>query len=151
MHAYNVKTRPITQYPWQISWVCIFITKVEQLWNFSAYRQIVHQIVIMIAIMMLQLRYAQPCICMNDLVKPGEVVVTRIGNANCTVYSSILWNCNNPSGKICLCIVNCLREQFCFQDICYFLIDQYKDKYALQHYDCFESNINIMMVRNNHN
>ena len=48
-------------------------------------------------------------------------------------------------------VVNCLREQFCFQDICYFLIDQYKDKYALQHYDCFESNINIMMVRNNHN
>ena len=36
----------------------------------------VHQIMIMITVMMLQLRYGQPC--MNDLTKPGEVAVNMI-------------------------------------------------------------------------
>jgi len=39
---------------------------------------IVHQIMIMITIMMLQLRYAQPC--MKYLIKLGEIVTTVIGN-----------------------------------------------------------------------
>ena len=42
----------------------------------------------MINVMLLQPRYAQPC--MSDLTKPGEVAVNMTGNTNSTVYGGIL-------------------------------------------------------------
>ena len=46
-------------------------------------------------------RCAQPC--MNDIhiTKPGEVAINMIGNTNGAVHSSILWNFDNSSSKIC--------------------------------------------------
>ena len=63
---------------------------------------------IMITIMMLQLRYAQPCICMNDL--PGEVAVTMIGNTNSTVHSIVSFKILTIQVVIFVEVVNCLKE-----------------------------------------